>query len=61
MKPSTLVVIAFLGLLSAVQLIRFLLGWEVVVNDVVVQTWVSAVACVAAGGLALLPWRDSRR
>jgi hypothetical protein len=61
MKPSTLVTIAFLGLLSALQLTRFLLGWEVVVNGIAIPTWVSAVASVVAGGLALLLWRDSRR
>ena len=61
MKPFTTLVILFLGLLSAVQLVRFLQGWEVIVNGVSIPTWASAIACVVAGGLALMLWRESRR
>ena len=61
MKPFTTVAILFLGLLSALQLARFLLGWEVVVNGVSIPTWASGIACVVAGGLALMSWRESRR
>jgi len=34
MKPFTTLAVVFLGLLSALQLLRFLQGWEVTVNGV---------------------------
>ena len=61
MKPFTTVAILFLGLLSALQLARFLLGWEVVVNGVSIPTWASAIACVVTGGLAIMLGREARR
>ena len=61
MKPFTTVAILFLGLLSALQLLRFLQGWEVIVNGVSIPTWASGIACVVAGGLAIMLWRESRR
>ena len=61
MKPFTTLAIVFLGLLSMLQLVRFLAGWEVIVNGVSVPAWASGVACVVAGGLAIMAWRESRR
>ena len=52
MKPFTTVAILFL---------RFLLGWEVIVNGVSIPTWASGIACVVAGWLAIMSWRESRR
>ncbi len=60
MKPFTTITIVFLGLLALLQLTRFLLGWEVVVNGLLVPVWVSAIAAVIAGGLALMLWCESR-
>ena len=37
MKPFTSVAIFFLGLVSALQLVRLLQGWEVIVNGVSVD------------------------
>ena len=61
MKTSSTLAIVFLTLLSVLQLARVLLGWSVVVNGVSVPIWASAVACVIAGGLALMLWRESSR
>ena len=61
MKPFTAITIVFLGLLATMQLARVLLGWEVVVNGVTVPLWASGVACLVAGSLALMLWRESRR
>ena len=60
MRPFTAVTIVLLGLLSALQLVRFLQGWEVIVNGVSIPIWASGIACVVAGGLAILLWRESR-
>ena len=61
MKPFTTLAVVLLGLLSALQLVRFLLGWEVLVNGVAIPTWASAIACIIAGGLAIMLWREARR
>lgn len=61
MKPFTTLTIVFLSLLSALQLVRFLQGWEVIVNGVAVPTWASGIACLVAGGLAIMLWRESRK
>ena len=60
MKPFTTIAILFLGLVSALQLGRFLLGWEVIVNGVAIPTWASAIAFVVTGVLAVMAWRESR-
>lgn len=61
MRPVPTLVVVFLALLALLQLTRVLLGWEVVVNGVLVPLWASGIACVVAGGLALLLWRDAHR
>lgn len=61
MKPFTTLSIVFLGLLSAVQLVRVLQGWEVVVNGMPVPLWASGLASMVAGALAIGLWRQSRR
>ena len=60
MKPFTLIAVAFLSLLAALQLTRALLGWAVTVNGIVIPVWVSGIAFVIAGALALMLWRESR-
>ena len=61
MKPFTLLAVVLLSLIAILQLVRFLLGWEVTVNGVVMPTWVSAIAFLVLGGLAAMLWRESRR
>jgi hypothetical protein len=37
------------------------MGWSVMVNGVVVPVWLSSVAFLIAGGLAVGLWREARR
>jgi hypothetical protein len=60
MKPFTSLACLLLGLIALLQLIRVVLGWEVVVNGFAVPLWVSVLAAIIAGGLSLLVWRESR-
>ena len=60
MKPFTVISIVVLSLIAILQLVRFILGWEVSVNGVAIPVWVSAIAFVVAGGLAAMLWRESR-
>jgi hypothetical protein len=60
-KPFTTIVVIVLALIALLQLLRFVLRWEVTVNGTVVPVWLSGIACVVVGGLAVMVWRESRR
>lgn len=60
-KLFTVTAAVLLSLIALVQLLRFVLGWHVMVNGVVVPVWLSGVAFVVAGGLAVGLWWEMRR
>jgi len=57
-KPYTILAIVLFSLIAILQLLRFLLGWEIMVNGVTVPVWASGVAFVVAAGLAVMLWRE---
>jgi hypothetical protein len=59
-KPATVVAAIFLSLVSLLQLLRAVAGVRVVVGDTVIPMWVSLVAFVVAGALAVGLWRERR-
>jgi hypothetical protein len=59
MKTFTLLSIIVFSLMAIVQLARLILGWEVTVNGVSIPVWVSAIAFVVTGGLAVMLWREA--
>jgi hypothetical protein len=59
-KPFTAITTALLSVICALQLLRFLLGWEVAVNGVRIPLWASAIAFVVAGLLAAMLWKEAR-
>jgi hypothetical protein len=60
MKPFTVIAIVVLASIAILQLARFILGWEISVNGVAIPVWVSAMAFVIVGGIAVMLWRESR-
>jgi len=60
MKPFTVIAIVVFSLIAILQLTRFILGWEVSVNGVIIPVWVSGIVFVIAGGLAAMLWRETR-
>ena len=42
-KPFTITAVVFFSLIALLQLLRFILGWEVTVNGVTVPVWLSGV------------------
>jgi hypothetical protein len=60
MKPFTLIAILVFSLVSMVQLVRLILGWEILVNGVVIPVWLSGIGFIVAGGLAAMLWRENR-
>ena len=61
MKPFTNVSVVVLAFIAMMQLLRFIMGWEISVNGVHVPVWVSGVAFLIAGGLAVMVWREAHR
>jgi len=61
MKPFTVIAIVVFALVSILHLVRFLLGWEVIVNTVVIPMWLSLLGFVIAGGLAFMLWREMKQ
>jgi hypothetical protein len=61
MKPIARLTTIFLALVSITQFLRLVLQVEVMAGGVRIPLWASAVACVVAGGLAILLWRESKR
>ncbi len=61
MKPFTTIAALFLGLIALLQLLRFILAWEIILNGVIVPVWLSGVAFVIAAGLAVMLWLEARR
>lgn len=59
-KPFTFIAIVLLSLIALLQLLRFVLGWEVTVNGMAIPVWASAIGFVIAAGLALMVWRETR-
>ena len=60
-RPFTLIAVGLLSLIALLQLLRFVLGWEVTINGVGIPVWASAIAFVVAAGLAVTVWREARR
>ena len=61
MKPFTTLACLLLGVIAALQLTRFLLGWPIIVGGFAIPLWPSAVAAVVAGTLAAMTWHETRR
>ena len=59
-KPFTLVAVVVFSLVSLLQLLRLLLGWEITINGMAIPLWASGVAFVVAAALAVMVWRERR-
>jgi hypothetical protein len=60
-KPFSVIASVIFGLVALGQLLRLLLGWEVVVHGFSIPLWASAIAFLVAAGLAVMVWREARR
>jgi hypothetical protein len=61
MKPFTTIAVVVFSLVALMQLLRFMLGWEISVNGIAIPIWASGFAFVIAGVLALMLWREARQ
>ena len=60
-KPFTHLAVFVFSVVALGQLLRLILGWEVVVQGHSVPMWLSGVAVIVAGGLAVTVWREMSR
>jgi hypothetical protein len=60
-KPVTTIAVVLFALIALMQLLRFILSWEITVNGTIVPVWVSGIAFVIAAGLAVMLWRETRQ
>ena len=60
MKPATLVATIFISVIAVLHLVRLFLHVEVTVNGASVPMWMSLMAFLFTGGLAILMWRENR-
>jgi hypothetical protein len=60
-KPFTTAAVIVLSLIALLQLLRFVLKWEITLNGAIVPVWLSGIAFVVAGGLAVMVWQENRR
>ena len=61
MKPSATAAAVVLGIVALAHLYRLIRPLEITIGGQVIPQWVSAVALIVTGGLAIMLWRDSRR
>lgn len=61
MKPAALVAVIFLALVALGHLLRVALSLQLTIGGTDIPMWMSVVACIVVGGLAIMLWRESRR
>ena len=59
-KPATHLASILLAAVSVAHLLRILFGTQVTLADRVIPMWVSWVAFVVAGVVAIMLWREAR-
>jgi len=61
MKPASLIAAIFIGLVGIGHLLRLVFQIEVTAGGTRVPMWMSVVAFVFTGGLAIALWLENRR
>jgi hypothetical protein len=60
MNPAARTATILLTLVAMAHALRIVFRLNVTIGAVSIPTWPSAAACVVAGGVAFLLWRESR-
>jgi hypothetical protein len=58
MKPAAVLAALFLAMVSLAHLLRLILRAEIVVDGTVVPLWLSVIAVLGPGALAIWLWRE---
>jgi hypothetical protein len=60
MRPFTAAAVALVAVIACVQLLRFLFGWDIMLNGHHLPVWISGIAFLVLGAIAGLAWREQR-
>ncbi|MEC7875409.1 MAG: hypothetical protein VYC15_01235 [Pseudomonadota bacterium] len=60
MKPFTIIAIVIFTLVGLFHLLRYFLGWTVVINSVTIPIWVSLFGFIIPAVLAVMLWREMK-
>ncbi len=58
MRPFTIVGMVILALAAIVQAARFFMGWDVVINGMMIPMWFSGLAAVVLAVVVVMLWRE---
>jgi len=61
MRQYILVSAVFFALIAALQLVRFLFQWPVVVDGISIPTWLSLIAAIIVGSFSVWGFRVGSR
>jgi len=61
MKPVSVIVNIFLGVVALMHLIRLIFQIEATWDGAVVPLWVSFFGCLVTAGLAIMLWRENHK
>ena len=61
MKPSIIVTVIFLLLVSLVHLLRLIFQWKVTANTADIPLLASVVACIVTAALAAWLWQENKK
>ena len=61
MKPFTRIAVVVLWLIALLQVLRFILRWDVTLNGASVPLWLSGLVAALVAGLAVMVWRERPR
>jgi hypothetical protein len=61
MKPFTRIAVVVLWLIALVQLLRFILRWDITLHGASIPIWLSGLVAMFAAGLAIMVWRERPR
>jgi hypothetical protein len=58
-KPFTVAAVIIFAIVAVMHLLRLVLGWNATLDGTEIPMWVSVVALVLTGGLAIGLWREN--
>ena len=61
MRPFSTIAAVVFAVVAVLQLLRFSLRWEVLVNGWSIPLWASVIAFLVAATLAVMVWREAHR
>jgi hypothetical protein len=60
-QPVSTIAAGLFALIGALQLVRFIMDWDVTVTGIAIPVWASGIAFVITAALAIMLWREARR